>query len=262
MSVSDDVPVVILAGGFGTRLGNLTETLPKPLIEIGQKPILWHIMKTYFHQGFKNFIILGGYKSDAIKKYFLNYKLMNSNVQVDFSSDSVIYFGDNNKEDWKVTILDTGINSLTGTRLRAARNILSDYKFFHFTYGDGLSTVSVNENLLELSNDKDAIGIITAVPSISRFGKITLEKNVVSGFVEKKDDGLINAGYFTFRTEILDLLPNNDFSFESEFLPRIVLNRKFLVKVHNGFWHCIDNPQDLHDLTKIWSLKNPPWKIW
>ncbi len=262
MSKNLDVPVVILAGGYGTRLGNLTETLPKPLIEIGEKPILWHIMKIYFHQGFKKFIILGGYKSDALKKYFLSYKQMNSNIQIDFSNDTIKYFESAGNEDWQVTLLDTGINSSTGTRLRAARDFLQNYEFFHFTYGDGLSTVSVNNNLLELINDKQALGIMTAVPNKSRFGKITINENLVSSFLEKKDDGFINAGYFTFRREIFELLPDHDFSFENDFLPTLVLDHRILVNAYQGFWHCIDNPQDLNNLSNIWKTDNPPWKNW
>ena len=255
-------PVVILAGGLGTRLGEITDTVPKPMVEIGGRPIVWHIMKHFYAQGFNEFVILTGYKSSVIKDFFLNYHSYNTNIQLDFKNKTVKHLN-NLDEKWHVTILDTGLSNSTGSRLRQASTYLKEYPSFFLTYGDGLIQANFGEYETLLTNSKiDAI--VTAVNSPGRYGKLELESKLdrVIDFDEKPAGDWINGGYFLLRAEVLDLLPSGDFQFEKDFLPEYVKSHYVYGMKHSGFWKSIDTPTDLKFVNQIWDSGEVPWKNW
>ena len=252
--------VVIFAGGLGTRLSEETNLLPKPMIEIGDKPILWHIMKSYSRYGFSDFVILVGYKSYLVKEYFLNYCLHQSDVRVDLRSNSVEYLA-SSTEPWTVTLLDTGQDTLTGTRLSKARHVLNDQQFL-LTYGDGLSDVNLND-LLKFHNLHDGIVTMTAVQPAGRFG--TFNSNECTGqiktFTEKPsgDGSWINGGFFVCDSQVFDYIDiHNNVAFEDQPLQSLANAGLLYSYKHNGFWKCMDTLRDKIEINAI-SSQSAPW---
>jgi len=255
--------VVILAGGFGTRLSEETGLRPKPMVEIGGKPILWHIMKTYSEYGFNEFVILLGYKGYFIKEYFSNYFLHQSDVTFDLSSNSMDVHN-NSSESWKVTLLDTGINTMTGGRIRRAKDFIGDAPFM-LTYGDGVSNVNIRELIQFHKAHGKAVTMMSAQPD-GRFGALDIGKdNQVQEFKEKpKGDGSwINAGFFVCEPKVFDYLSQDDsLVFEQAPLQELAKDSEIFTYKHSGFWKPMDSLKDKNDLNKLWGKGNAPWKVW
>jgi glucose-1-phosphate cytidylyltransferase len=254
--------VVILAGGFGTRLSEETDIKPKPMVDIGGKPILWHIMKTYSSYGFNDFIILLGYKGYVIKEYFANYFLHQSDVTLDLTDNSMKVH-QNNSEPWKVTLLETGLNTMTGGRIKRAEEYIGGEPFL-LTYGDGVSDINISE-LVDFHNQHGKKVTISAVQPAGRYGSLGIkEGNLVSKFMEKpKGDGAwINGGFFVCDSSILDYIKDDSSVFEEEALSRAAVGGEILAKKHYGFWQCMDTIRDRALLCKLWDDDDAPWKIW
>lgn len=253
---------VILAGGYGTRLSEETVIKPKPLVEIGSMPILWHIMKLYEHAGIKEFIICLGYKGYLIKEYFSNYFLHQSDVTFDFSDNS-IEFHKKRSEDWKVTLVDTGIETMTGGRIRKIREYIGS-ETFCLTYGDGVSDVNITE-LIKFHSSREKIATVTAVTPPGRFGALELsDTHTVSGFQEKPlgDGGRINGGFFVLNENIFDLIEGDCTVFEREPLEILAKRRELTAFQHDGFWHPMDTLRDKSYLESLWASGSAPWKVW
>lgn len=255
---------IILCGGMGTRLREETEYKPKPMVEIGGKPILWHIMNHYSHFGFKEFILALGYKGDVIRDFFLNYYKYNRDFTVDLSNGEVEIHGDASSNGWKVTLAETGDESMTGYRTKlAGRYIKEDY--FMLTYGDAVSDVNLRE-LLAFAKAKNTIGTVTGVYPASRFGDLVTNGDRVEVFKQqlKETDNKepINGGYFVFKREFLDFIPD-DPSVDLEKVPfdALVKRGELTVYRHKSFWHCMDTYRDYLRLNEMWT-KNPIWEIW
>tara|TARA_A100001388_G_scaffold277565_1_gene269521 strand:- start:3242 stop:4018 length:777 start_codon:yes stop_codon:yes gene_type:complete len=250
--------VVILAGGFGTRLGDLTEILPKPMIDIGKMPILWHIMKIYSSYGFDEFVIALGYKAFEIKKYFSNFLLNTSNCNIDLSSGEIKYFK-REDYDWKITLVDTGLNTMTGGRIKRLREFLGDEPFM-LTYGDGVSDVNISE-LYDFHKSKNKILTVTAVRPIARFGELIIENNIVKNFYEKPQisHGWINGGFFVCQPEVFNFLDNDQTVFEKEPMETLSKINELAAFEHNGFWHCMDTKRDKIILENLWNLNKASW---
>lgn len=253
--------VAILAGGFGTRLSEETDVRPKPMVEVGGKPILWHIMKSYSAHGYNEFVILLGYKGYYIKEYFANYFLHQSDVTIDLSNNEM-EIHNSSSEPWKVTLLDTGLHSMTGGRIKRARDHLSDGTFL-LTYGDGLADVNV-EKLVKFHNSEKSAITMTAVQPAGRFGAIDIEGSKINSFVEKpKGDGAwINGGFFVCEPEVLQYIDGDDTVFEQEPLKRLASDGKMSAFKHSGFWRCMDTLRDKNDLCNMWDNNDAPWKVW
>lgn len=256
--------VVILAGGFGTRLSEETANIPKPMIQIGDKPILWHILKNYSQYGFNDFIILGGYKCYIIKEYFANYFLHQSDVTFDLFENSMKII-DNKVEPWKITILDTGLNTLTGGRIKRAEKYLKDAPFM-LTYGDGVSDVDIPK-LIAFHKSHGEILTMTAVQPEGRFGAMELEQETdkVNLFIEKpKGDGAwINGGFFVCEPRIFDYIDNGDQTiWERTPLESIAKNGGLYAYKHYGFWKPMDMLRDKIQLEELWNNNKAPWKNW
>jgi len=254
--------VLILAGGFGTRLGEETVVKPKPMIEIGSKPILWHIMKMYSSYGFNDFVILLGYKGYVIKEYFSNYFLHQSDVTIDLENNK-LEVHQHECEPWKVTLLDTGLRTMTGGRIKRAKDYI-DNEPFMLTYGDGLSNVDINE-LVKFHKLNGKKITITAVQPVSRYGVLNIEESgEVSDFLEKPmDDGTwINGGFFVCEPEIMDLITDDLTIFEREPLKQIAESGELVAYKHFSFWYCMDTLRDKTCLVDMWDKQQAPWKIW
>ena len=255
--------VVILAGGFGTRLSEETDIKPKPMVEIGGKPILWHIMKTYSHYGINEFVILLGYKGYYIKEYFANYFLHQSDVTIDMSNGDMEVHN-NSSEPWKVTLLDTGLNAMTGARVKKAKEHIGN-KPFMLTYGDGVADIDIQETLAFHQQHGKLMTMTSAQPE-GRFGALNINKNdQVTTFEEKpKGDGSwINAGYFVCQPEVLDYIDNgDDVIFEQEPLRRLAQDAEIFTYKHKGFWMPMDTLRDKTKLNEMYESGNAPWMIW
>lgn len=254
--------VVILAGGLGTRISEESHLKPKPMIEIGEKPILWHIMKEYFHYGFDEFIICCGYKQHVIKQWFSDYYLYNSDVTFDFSKCNNMIIHNTETEKWKVTIVDTGLYTLTGGRIKRIQKYVGNETFM-MTYGDGVSSVNIKE-LLEYHKRANTIVTLTAALVEQRFGVLSIdERNIITSFREKaqEDSARINAGYMVLEPEIFDYIPE-DVYFEQEPLKRLAELGKLGAYKFDGFWHPMDTMRDKEYLEKLWKDGNAPWKVW
>ena len=256
--------VVILAGGLGTRLSEETLLKPKPMVEIGPKPILWHIMKIFYSYGFNDFIICGGYKVNIIKEFFNNYLLYTHDVTFDYINSKVSYTNPI-AENWKVSIVDTGLDTNTAGRIKRISSLLNDNEPFFFTYGDGLADINLNE-LLKLHKKNDGLATLTAVEPPGRFGIVNLNtENQVETFSEKPTGdrrGRINGGFFVLEKEIIKYIEKDNQSFEYDVLPQIVKQKKLFAYNHNGFWRPMDTVRDLENLKSLWNQNNAPWKIW
>lgn len=255
-----EIPVVILAGGFGTRFSEETIARPKPMIEIGGKPILYHIMSQYSVFGVRKFIVLTGYKSEVIKNYFLNFASINSDFQVNTRTGSVKL--DSIVQDWDVHIAFTGLDSNTGERLRLAEHLLRGHETFFLTYGDGLSNVN-HQKAMTFHLDQKRLLTITAVNPPGRFGSIRSKDGLVEHWGEKSigSDGLVSGGFFVVQKEVLQQIPDTNVSLESNILPSLVRKNQVSAFEHFGFWQCMDTQRDRERLEQYARDDVPPWLI-
>lgn len=253
--------MVILAGGLGTRLAEETDIRPKPMIEIGGKPILWHIMKIYSYYGFNEFVILLGYKGYYIKEYFANYYLHQSDLTFDMATGQ-IEIHNNSSEPWKVTLLDTGLDSMTGGRIKRAKEFIGNNTFM-LTYGDGVSNVNIKE-LVDFHQKNKTKVTMTAIQPAGRFGALDINSNLVSEFVEKPvgDGNWVNGGFMVCEPEIFDLIESDSTSFEAKPLKTLARNGELSAYKHAGFWQCMDTLRDKIALNDLWNNNKAPWKIW
>ncbi|MDR1695394.1 MAG: glucose-1-phosphate cytidylyltransferase [Endomicrobium sp.] len=256
--------VLILAGGLGTRLSEETTLLPKPMIEIGGKPILWHIMKIYSHYGFNDFVILTGYKSHVIKDYFINYYNRYSDITVDMQNNSV-EIHKTRHEPWKVTMLYTGLDTMTGSRIKKAESYIGKERFL-LTYGDGVADVDI-KRLIESHEKSKKLATITAVQLSGRFGALTIkEDGIITSFMEKPKGGesRINGGFFVCEPEVLNYIPGegNGVIFERGPLESIAKDLQLNAYKHNGFWKPMDTLREKNELNYLWENDKAPWKVW
>jgi glucose-1-phosphate cytidylyltransferase len=253
--------VLLLAGGFGTRLSEETEIRPKPMAEIGGRPILWHIMKMYSHYGFHEFVILLGYKGYFIKEYFANYFLHQSDVTIDLSTNAMKVHN-NTSEPWKVTLLETGQNTMTGGRIIRAKDYIGEEPFL-LTYGDGVADIDLTK-LVSFHQSNGKLVTMTAVQPEGRFGALETTGNRVDSFLEKpKGDGAwINGGFFVCQPEVLNYISDDSTVFEQEPLQKLAKEGQLLNYRHNGFWKCMDTLRDKKLLNEMWDSGNAKWKTW
>jgi glucose-1-phosphate cytidylyltransferase len=254
--------VVILAGGFGTRLSEETSIKPKPMVEIGGKPILWHIMKSYSSHGFNDFVILLGYKGHIIKEFFFNYFLHQSNVTIDLSDNSM-QIHQNKSEPWKVTLLETGHETMTGGRIKQAKPYIKNNNFL-LTYGDGLSDLDISKSV-EFHNLHGKNITMTAVQPDGRYGALNIQSdNLITSFKEKPkgDNAWINGGFFVCKPEIFKYIDNNLTVFEQEPLMKMAVDNELVAYKHNGFWKSMDTLSDKTNLCLLWDQNCAPWKKW
>ena len=253
--------VVILAGGLGTRISEETVTRPKPMVEIGGKPILWHIMKSYSTHGLHDFIICLGYKGYVIKEYFANYFLHMSDVTFDMKNNDM-QVHNNSAEPWRVTLVDTGEHTMTGGRLRRVKEYLGNDDFC-FTYGDGLSDVNIRQ-LVAFHRSQGTLATVTATQPTGRFGAMQMEEHKVTHFQEKpKGDGSwINGGFFVLEPGITKYIASDHTAWEFESLEQLAADGQVSAYQHEAFWQCMDTLRDVHLLDKLWQEGNAPWKIW
>ena len=252
--------VVILCGGLGTRLSEETNIKPKPMVEIGSQPILWHIMKIFDKYGYKDFILPLGYKGDYIKNYFINYKTINSDFEIDLGSGAIKSFKSSD-EDWKINLIDTGKDTLTGGRLLRLKDSLNDT--FMMTYGDGVSDVDIDK-LITFHKSHGKIATVTAVRPQARFGGLEIINNKVESFIEKPDNNIsneswINGGFFVFNKEIFDYLENDMTILEKSPLEKLSREGQLMSFQHNGFWQCMDTIRDKEYLNELVSKGSIPW---
>lgn len=256
--------VVILAGGLGTRISEESHLKPKPMIEIGGKPILWHIMKAYSYYGYNEFIICCGYKQHMIKEYFADYYLYNGDVTFDFEHENNMTIHNNVSEPWKVTLVNTGLKTMTGGRLKRVQKYVGNEPFM-LTYGDGVSDININE-LVKFHNEKKQVGTLTAVHVGQRFGVLDIDKGsrAITAFREKSqaDGSRISAGYMVLEPEIFDYIEGDDTILEKEPLEGLVKDGELNAYKHNGFWQCMDTQREKELLEKLWETGVAPWKIW
>ncbi len=255
--------VVILAGGFGTRISEESHLKPKPMIEIGGKPILWHIMKEYSYYGFNDFIICCGYKQHVIKEWFADYYLYNSDVTFDFCNNNEMTVHNNVAEPWKVTLVDTGLNTMTGGRIKRVRRYIGNETFM-LTYGDGVSDVNIQE-LVKFHKSHGRIATMTAVNVGQQFGILEIKDNgVISRFREKNntDGGVINAGYMVLNPEIFDYLEDDSTVFEKKPIEAVAAAGELMAYRHTGFWKCMDTQRDRKQLEEMIASGQAPWMVW
>ena len=253
---------VILAGGLGSRIAEETHLRPKPMIEIGGRPILWHIMKLYYAHGVRDFIICCGFKGYMIKEYFANYGLHMSDITFDLSQNS-IEFHRQSAENWRVTLIDTGENSMTGGRLKRVASYLKDEEAFCFTYGDGVSNVDIGKTIaFHRSHGKQAT--VTAVRPPARYGALQLDGTEVQGFIEKPEGegGFINGGFFVLSPRCIDRIEADHSSWEGEPLMGLAKDGELQAYFHEGFWQPMDTLRDKNHLESLWQSGAPPWKTW
>ena len=256
--------VVILCGGKGTRIREETEFRPKPLVRIGQMPILWHIMKIYAYYGFKDFILCVGYKGDMIKDYFLHYQAINNDFTIHLGShDNILFHNNHNEIDWRVTIVDTGGEAQTGARIKRVEKYI-DGDLFMVTYGDGVANIDIGK-LVKFHLQHNKIGTITGVHPPSRFGELIINDHQLIQFHEKPQvkEGLINGGFFVFHRKFLEYLSDDDNCYlEREPLERLTSEGNLMIYAHDDFWQCADTYRELQLLINLWESPNPPWKVW
>ena len=255
--------VVILAGGFGTRISEQSHLIPKPMIDIGGRPILWHIMKYYSSFGHNDFIICCGYKQYVIKEFFADYYLHTSDVTFDFTADNKMVVHTNNSEPWRVTLVDTGLNTMTGGRIKRVRDYIGDETFM-LTYGDGVADINL-ERLLAFHKEHDKIATVTAIQPGGRFGMLEITDEArIARFKEKskEDGGWINGGFMVLKPEIMDYISGDDCVFERYPLEQLAKESQLMAYKHDGFWQCMDTMRDKDLLEALWTEKKAPWKVW
>lgn len=253
---------LILAGGLGTRLAEETHLRPKPMVEVGGKPMLWHIMNLYSHHGFREFIVALGYKSEVIKEYFLNFRAMNADLSLDLAAGTVKTRNDRHP-DWKVDLVETGLNTATGGRMAKIRAWLGDDDTFMMTYGDGVADVDLKD-LVRFHKAHGRLATVTAVRPPARFGGIRLEGDQVLEFEEKPQagEGWINGGFFVLSARVLDEALGDDVSFEYGPLRLLAEKEQLMAYRHEGFWQAMDTLRDHKHLERLWETGQAPWKVW
>jgi glucose-1-phosphate cytidylyltransferase len=253
--------VVILAGGLGTRLAEETEIKPKPMVEIGSHPIIWHIMKHYVHHGFSEFVVATGYKGDYLKRYFLDYRRLQGSVTVDLATGQSS-FHEAEQEPWTVHLIDTGLDANTGARVKFLQPWLEGGTFM-LTYGDGVCNIDLRE-LLRFHEAHGKLATVTAVRPPSRFGGLVFDGDLVAEFTEKPQigEGWINGGFMVFEPGVFDYLGGDNPSLEADALERLAADRQLVAYRHDAFWQCMDTLRDLRLLEGMWQHGNPPWKTW
>ena len=251
---------VILAGGLGTRISEESTIRPKPMIEVGGKPIIWHIMKIYSYYGINDFIVCCGYKGYMIKEYFSNYFLHMSDVTVDLHSNEVEVH-QRRAEPWKITLVDTGEKTQTGGRIKKIKNYIDDD--FCLTYGDGVASIDI-KSLINFHNNHDGMATISAVQPPGRFGSLIIENKKVNSFIEKPhgDGGWVNGGFFVLKRSVIDLIDDDNTIWEKEPLEKLASMNELHCYQHNGFWRPMDTLRDKVTLEKLWSENAAPWKVW
>ncbi|RHF00005.1 glucose-1-phosphate cytidylyltransferase [Roseburia inulinivorans] len=255
--------VVILAGGYGTRISEESMTRPKPMIEINGDPILWHIMKEYSHYGFNEFIICAGYKQHIIKEFFANYYLHHSDITLDFSAENSMTVHNNVVEPWKVTIVDTGLNTLTGGRIKRVRKYIGEEPFL-LTYGDGVCDVNIAD-VVAFHKKHGKLATMTAVQPGGRFGTLEINGNgVIEQFAEKRkeDGGWINGGYMVLEPQVFDYIEGDSTTFERKPLEKLSEEGQLIAYKYNGFWQCMDTMKDKMYLEELLEKNKAPWKVW
>lgn len=256
--------VVILAGGFGTRISEESHLKPKPMIEIGGKPILWHIMKQYSYYGFNDFIICLGYKGYIIKEYFAHYYLHETDVTFDFRNNNERIVHSNTAEPWCVTLVNTGLESMTGGRVKRIKSYVENDEAFMLTYGDGVSDVNILE-LVDYHKRSGKLATVTTTQPSGRFGSLDLmENNIVRNFQEKPkgDGGWINAGFFVMSPKAIDYIDNDSTILEKDPLEQLAQDRELVAYKHQGFWQPMDTLRDKNHLEDLWKINKAPWKVW
>jgi glucose-1-phosphate cytidylyltransferase len=253
--------VLILAGGYGTRLSEETEARPKPMVEIGGKPVLWHIMKHYAHFGFKEFAVALGYKGESIKRYFVDYPRLSSSLTVHLASGDVLRHS-TCQDDWTVHLMDTGLHTITGGRMKRLAPLIGGDTFM-MTYGDGVSNVDIVK-LLAFHREHKRLATVTAVRPPARFGGLVFSGDAVGKFTEKPQvgEGWINGGYFVLEPGVLDYIAGDQTHWEQEPLEKLAADGQLVAYRHDDFWQCMDTLRDVRLLESLWSGGNAPWKVW
>lgn len=255
---------VILAGGYGTRIRDISTDIPKPMIPIGGHPILWHIMQLFSFYNLKDFILALGYKSDVIKDYFVNYQCRQRDFTLDIKNNKIVYHGGAVTLDWQITFAETGLDAHTGTRIYRIKQYLKKEEHFILTYGDGVGSIDIEE-LLKFHKSHGKLMTVTGARPPGRFGELTLDGNQVIGFNEKPQatEGWISAGFFVCNRKVLDYLDEReDLDFERDPVNKIVEEGQIMVYKHPGFWHPMDTSRDYKLLNQLWYQKKAPWKVW
>ena len=249
--------VIILAGGFGTRLSEYTDVIPKPMAKIGDKPILWHIMKIFEHHALNDFVLALGYKNEIIKEYFSKYSLLNSDFSIDLKSGNM-EMHQVQSEDWNVTLVDTGLDTMTGGRIKRLKDFVGNQTFM-VTYGDGVGNIDI-KNLIKFHKSHKKLATVTAVRPQARFGELEIVDDCVKSFKEKPqlDQGWINGGFFVLEPEVFDLISDDSVMFERQPLEELSTEENLMAYKHHGFWKCMDTKRDLEILNDLWNT-NPPW---
>jgi glucose-1-phosphate cytidylyltransferase len=254
--------VLILAGGYGSRLGNITESIPKPMIKIGNKPILWHIMKIYSFYGFKDFILSLGYKADVIKEYFYNYSAYTDDYLINLGTHTISHISKHDESDWNVTLVDTGLNTLKGARIKRVEQYLDNVNMM--TYGDGVADINVNK-LVQFHLSHKKMVTISGVYPPARFGEIIEDNGLLISFEEKPQTsvGLINGGFMVFNKGLLDYLSTDEnCDLEYGTFEKLAKQQEIMVYRHDGNWECVDTERDLVHLNKLWNENKAFWKVW
>lgn len=254
--------VVLLAGGYGTRISEESHLKPKPMIEIGDKPILWHIMKQYSYYGFNDFVICCGYKQHVVKEWFADYYLYNCDVTFDFADNNCMTVHNSVAEPWKVTLVDTGMDTMTGGRVKRIQKYIGKEPFM-MTYGDGVSDINISD-LLSFHKSHGKMATLTAVNMEQRFGVLAIEGDTITSFREKSlDDGnRINAGYMVLQPEIFDYIDGDKTVFEKDPLEKIASLGQLVAYKHDGYWQCMDTKREKDKLDELWDGGQAPWKVW
>jgi glucose-1-phosphate cytidylyltransferase len=253
---------VVLAGGFGSRLSEETVLRPKPMVEIGSKPILWHIMNIYAAHGVNEFIIALGYKAEVVKEYFLNYYAINNDISIDLSTGKTIVH-DGNQPNWRIHLVDTGLHTQTAGRLKRLQRWLHEDETFMFTYGDGVGDVDI-EALLKFHNSHGKLATVTTVRSPARFGRIAFDGDRISDFYEKPQEaeGWINGGFFVLHSRVIDYIEGDDSVWERDPIERLARDGQLMGYRHYGFWSCMDTLKEKNYLEELWNSGKAPWRIW
>jgi glucose-1-phosphate cytidylyltransferase len=257
---AEEVKVIILSGGFGTRLSEYTEMIPKPMVTVGGRPILWHIMRSYAHFGHKDFYLALGYKAEVIKEYFLHYRSINADFTVDLSS-GVVESHQTDGSDWRVTLVHTGLESMTGGRVKRLQSFIGNEPFM-LTYGDGVADIDLDA-LLKFHKSHGKMVTVSAVHPSARFGELEIKKNRVVTFQEKPQtsQGWINGGYFIIEPEFFDLIVGDETILEREPLEKVAAMGELMAYHHSGYWQCMDTKRDRDHLEELWEKGAAPWKV-